>query len=150
MALQPQKFRELVFQMLYSFDMGNSDEDTVVDMLMQELKVTRKTTLQSLDRVKKVCSLQKELDKSIEAYSGEYTLNRIHNVEKSILRLALFEMLYDDEIPPKVAISEAIRLAKKFSSFESTRFINGILDSIYKDQHPNGIETADESPASEE
>lgn len=150
MALQPQKFRELVFQMLYSFDMGNSDEDTISDMLMGELKVTRKTTLQALVRTNKIRALQKELDKSIEAYSGEYTLNRIQTVEKSVLRLALFEMLYDDEIPPKVAISEAIRLAKKFSSFESTRFINGLLDSIYKDQPTDGTARTDEPPASEE
>lgn len=148
MALQPQKFRELVFQMLYSFDMGNCDDETVVEMLMKELKVTRKTTLQALERAKKVCALQKQIDDTIVKHSGEYSLDRIHAVERSILRMALFEMSHDDEIPPKVAISEAIRLARKFSTSESTRFINGLLDSIYKDQ--DGTERTHRTEASEE
>lgn len=134
--------------MLYSFDMGNGDEDTIADMLMKELKVTRKTTLQALERAQKVRALQKQLDDSIVKHSGDYSLERIQAVERSILRIALFEIMHDSEIPPKVAISEAIRLASKFSTSESTRFINGLLDSIYKDQ--DGTERTHRTEPTEE
>lgn len=144
MTLQPQKFRELLFQMLYSFDMSNMDEESIAEMLMKELKVTRKAVAQGLERAKAISSKQPEFDALITKYAADYPINRIHSVERTILRLAIFEILYDDQIPPKVAISEAIRLAKKFSTTESTRFINGVLDSIYKDHH--GIERAQTPP----
>jgi len=62
-----------------------------------------------------------------------WKLNRIAPVDRCILRLALFEMLEMDEVPPKVAINEAIDLAKKFSTEQSGAFVNGILDRIYND-----------------
>ena len=72
------------------------------------------------------------LDEQIGKASIEYAFDRIQVVERNILRLGLYEILFDDEVPPKVAISEAIRLARKFGTPEAASFINAILDNIYK------------------
>ncbi len=71
-----------------------------------------------------------ELDRLIEQYSENWRLDRINIIERNILRMALFELLYCGEIPPKVTINEAIDLGKRYGSEDSGGFINGILDRI--------------------
>jgi N utilization substance protein B len=71
-----------------------------------------------------------ELDRLIEEYSEHWRLNRIDMIDRNILRMALFELLYCEEIPPKVTINEAIDLGKRFGSEDSGSFINGILDRV--------------------
>lgn len=71
-----------------------------------------------------------ELDRLIEKYSENWRLDRINIIERNILRMALFELLYCGEIPPKVSINEAIDLGKRYGSDDSGSFINGILDRI--------------------
>lgn len=133
MAIPVQKFRELVFQILYSSDIGGSTPEDILELMMKELAVTRKTVHQAQERVDEIKALRKELDKIIKKTSVSYDFDRIQTVEKNILRLEIYEMLYDDSIPPKVAISEGMRLARKFGSPESANFINAILDHIYKE-----------------
>lgn len=132
MPLPQKKFREIVFQILYSLDTGHSDEEEIVNLLMKELSVTRKTVRQALERAKKVILIREETDKMISQTSFSYAFNRIQTVEKNVLRLGLYELFFDDQIPPKVAISEAMRLARKFGSPESANFVNAILDALYK------------------
>ena len=71
-----------------------------------------------------------EFDLLIEQYSENWRLDRINMVDRNILRMALFELLYCEEIPPKVTINEAIDLGKRYGSEDSGSFINGILDRI--------------------
>jgi N utilization substance protein B len=71
-----------------------------------------------------------ELDRLIERYSENWRLDRIDMIERNLLRMALFELLYCEEIPPKVTINEAIDLGKRYGSEESGSFINGLLDRI--------------------
>jgi N utilization substance protein B len=71
-----------------------------------------------------------QLDRLIEQYSEHWRLDRINLIDRNILRMALFELLYCEEIPPKVTINEAIDLGKRFGSEDSGSFINGILDRI--------------------
>jgi N utilization substance protein B len=73
------------------------------------------------------------LDERIAAAALNWKLSRIAPVDRSILRLALFELFDSPDVPPKVAINEAIDLAKKFSTEQSGAFVNGILDRIYND-----------------
>ncbi|HYA93831.1 MAG TPA: transcription antitermination factor NusB [Thermodesulfobacteriota bacterium] len=70
------------------------------------------------------------LDRLIQQYSENWRLDRINIIERNILRMALFELLYCEEIPPKVTINEAIDLGKRYGSEDSGGFINGILDRI--------------------
>lgn len=131
MPLPPQKFREAVIQILYSKDFTGDDEE-MVPFMMQELKTTRKAMLEAQARVGEVLAKLPEIDAKIGAASTEYTFERISRVEKTILRLGLFELLFDPAIPPKVAIAEAIRLCRKFGTPESAQFVNAILDGVYK------------------
>ncbi|PYJ66731.1 MAG: transcription antitermination factor NusB [Verrucomicrobia bacterium] len=74
-----------------------------------------------------------EIDERICRYCENYEFRRISAVDRNVLRLAIYEMLYRDDIPPVVSINEAIELAKTFGGGESGRFVNGILDRVRKD-----------------
>jgi N utilization substance protein B len=74
-----------------------------------------------------------EIDERIRKYAENYNLNRISAVDRNVLRLAIYEMLYRDDIPPVVSINEAIELAKTFGGAESGKFVNGILDRVRKE-----------------
>src|SRR5438034_9367993 len=74
-----------------------------------------------------------EIDERIRRYCENYEFRRISPVDRNVLRLAIYEMLYRDDIPPVVSINEAIDLAKTFGVAESGRFVNGILDRVRKD-----------------
>jgi N utilization substance protein B len=76
---------------------------------------------------------REEIDECIRKYCENYNLNRISAVDRNVLRLAIYEMLYRDDIPPVVSINEAIELAKTFGGAESGKFVNGILDRVRKD-----------------
>ncbi len=76
---------------------------------------------------------QDAIDEQIRKYCENYNLSRISAVDRNVLRLAIYEMLYRDDIPPVVSINEAIELAKTFGGAESGKFVNGILDRIRKD-----------------
>jgi N utilization substance protein B len=74
-----------------------------------------------------------EIDERIRRYCENYEFRRISVVDRNVLRLAIYEMLFRDDIPPVVSINEAIELAKTFGGAESGRFVNGILDRVRKD-----------------
>jgi N utilization substance protein B len=75
----------------------------------------------------------KEIDQLIERYSENWRLDRMNLIDRAILRIATFELLYCEEIPPRVTLNEAIELGKRFGSEDSGSFINGILDRIQKE-----------------
>lgn len=132
MALPPQKFREMLFQMLFCCEFAGGEEADVSAMLMHELKVTKKTALDAYRRVQEILGRLDEIDGHISKTSSEYQFDRISRVEKNILRLSIFELFYDQTIPWKVSIAEAIRLCRKFGTPESAHFVNAILDTVRK------------------
>lgn len=132
MPVPQQKFREIVFQLLYSYDLGRASEEDMLPLLMKELAVTRKVVRSAQEKVRKIIEKQNEIDEDIARISKSYEFERIQSVERNILRLGVYEMLYDDDIPPKVAIAEGMRLARKFGTPESASFINALLDHLYK------------------
>jgi N utilization substance protein B len=132
MTIPQQKFREIVFQMLYSFDMGQTSEEDLCSLMMKEVSVPRRVVREALERVKLVQKQLSDIDAMISETSVAYDLDRIHSVERNVLRLGIYELYYDTELPPKVAIAEAIRLSKKFGTPESVSYVNAIIDSLYK------------------
>lgn len=132
MAIPLQKFREIVFQMLYSFNMGLSSEDELIALMMKELSVNRTVVKEALQRVKQILKELPDIDAKISEASVSYDLDRIHSVERNVLRLGIYELYFDPEIPPKVAIAEAIRMSKKFGTPESVSYVNAIMDNVYK------------------
>ena len=107
--------------------------------MMQELKVTKRIMLDAHERMRQVLAMQSEIDEEIRNASTEYSFDRISRVEKTILRLGLYEMFHDPELPSKVALAEAIRLCRKFGTPESAQFINAILDAIYRKKHAPSV-----------
>jgi transcription antitermination protein NusB len=102
---------------------------------MKELKVSKKSVGLAIEKIAEVEPHLEKIDALIKETSLSYDFDRIQEVEKNVLRLAVFEMLYDASIPEKVAISEAIRLCKKFSTKESSKFVNALLDKILKNSN---------------
>ena len=81
---------------------------------------------------------EEKIDELISQYAQHWELERMAVVDRNILREGIFEILWAGDVPPKVAINEALEVAKKFSTQESSRFINGILDRIHKELRPSG------------
>ncbi len=132
MVLPKQKFREVVFQLLYSFDFVKiEDDEEIIPFLMHQLKITKKSMKEAQERIHLVQEKEKEIDLLITHASQGYSFERITRVEKNILRLGCYEMLFDESIPPKVAMTEAVRLARKFATPEGGAFVNGVLDAIF-------------------
>ena len=132
MALARQKFREIILQILFSNIFVESENDILVPFMMRQIKTTKKNVLIALGVVKNIKEKIKIIDEDIKITSTSYDISRISKVELSILRLALYEIIFDKDIPCKVAITEAIRLTKKFAGKQSANFVNAILDSIYQ------------------
>ncbi len=128
--------RSIVMQSLYQWDFSNKKGD-----LKSIAKENIKEFGPGLEKTDLVWSLiegiQKhltKLDKVIEKAAPEWPIEQITIVDRNILRIGLYELLYGnkDEVPPKVAINEAIELAKSFSGENSGKFVNGVLGTVYK------------------
>jgi N utilization substance protein B len=132
MPLPRQKFREIVFQFLYAQDFASSDEEEMVPFLMGQLAVSKKVVRMAQERGRLIMEKKKEIDKWISEASTSYPFDRIPRVERNVLRLGVFEILFSLETPPKVVIAEAIRLSRKFATPEGATFVNAILDHIYQ------------------
>jgi transcription antitermination protein NusB len=130
MALPPAKFREVVFQMLYSHDVSAGEPADVVPLVAEQLRVSRSNLRSAQERMEQIVERLPELDGQLSEHVEEYALERVPRVERNALRLGLYEILHDPSVPPKVALSEAMRLARKFGSPESARFVNAILDAL--------------------
>ena len=132
MALAPQKKREIIVQYLFSQEFFKSSEQDLIALLMNEHKVSRKNVADSIARANEILTQVKKEDAYIEKVSTGWAVDRIQIVERTILRVAIFEMLIEESIPPSVIISEAKRLAKKFSTDDAAVFIHALLNSLVK------------------
>ncbi len=144
MAISQQKLREIVFQLLFSQNFSSSEEDEIASFMMHQLLVTKKVLKEAQAKCKEISSKLEEIDSLVVRYCDSYEFKRIAEVEKSILRLAIYELCYVDSLPPKVTIAEAIRLTRKFATAESAGFVNAVLDAILQSQ-PNLIESEKEN-----
>ncbi len=138
MPLPLQKFREILFLLLYSSDFAECSEEDSIFLVMRELSVSKKYVLEAC--VQKRCIMEKidTIDDLIRGASSAYELHRIPHIERNILRLGVYELFYREGLTAKIVIAEALRLAHKFASPESTSFVNAILDTIYRGKEKNG------------
>lgn len=124
--------RIIAMQSLYEWDFHpKADLIEIADRVMKpvEKDVDKKYLRTTLDGL---IDYIKEIDKLITDAAPEWPLEQISVIDKSILRLATYEMLKSDDIPPKVAINEAVEIAKTFGGENSSRFINGVLGTLYR------------------
>ena len=121
----------MVFQLLFSIDMGDNSERDLIPFFMRELTISHKHVRQAYQKAQKIWEKRSFLDQKIENVLHSCPMDRISYVEKNILRLALWEMLVEKEVAPKIAITESIRLCRKFSTPSGGAFVNAILDAYY-------------------
>jgi N utilization substance protein B len=86
----------------------------------------------ALEMVKNIWDRVSEIDSSLRKFTEHWDLARMAGVDRNVLRLGAYEILFDDEVPKSVAINEALEIVKRFSTEESSRFVNGILDKLEK------------------
>jgi N utilization substance protein B len=147
--------REKAVQFLFQYDLNPAEDlDQALDLFWQTQQIValsdkeRRSLLESGADVpaptaqqaavrlfadpliKGVVANQPKIDESIRQHVKNWELRRIAAVDRNVLRLAIYEMLFRDDIPPVVSINEAVDIAKKFSTEESGKFVNGILDKI--------------------
>jgi transcription antitermination protein NusB len=126
--------RELVVQFLYQFDMNGATLDDALTMFWEtQSEVGEMGHKFAEELVRGVLDKRAAVDEKIAKYTENWDLPRMAAVDRNILRLAFYEMLFRDDIPPIVSINEAVDIAKKFSTRESGAFVNGILDRLKAD-----------------
>lgn len=132
MGFSREKLREVVLQMLYSEEFGKIEGDDLKEFIETECKISKGLLEEAYNRFNNIKKEISNIDNIINEISKGYNFERISKVELNILRLGGFELMFDKEVPPKVAISEAIRICRKFGTRDSANFVNAILDEIYK------------------
>src|SRR5687767_14222618 len=139
--------RRCAVQALYQFDTGSADADEIVRGSLSDSPGDEEAHKRGFELAQRAWETRQQADQTVAALSPDWPTHRQPVVDRTILRLAYYEMAFGDT-PPKVAINDAVELAKEFSTEKSPMFINGVLDKIYKSlkQHaePNG---PNESPA---
>ncbi len=131
MELPRRKQREILLQLLFSWEVSNnlSIEDPT-DILMESLEISKKNVLGMDEKIQEIIKHVSEIDDTLARTSVEYSLERISLIDKNILRIAIFELLFEKE-QPKIVIEEALRLSKKFSSPEAVSYVHAIIDEVY-------------------
>lgn len=130
--------RSVAMQSLYEWDFKGCPDDAIMDIVkhnLAEFAPGLEGGSFSSRLIEGVAKERDTIDRLIEKCAPEWPLEQIASVDRSILRLGIFELLYGDydEVPPKVAINEAIELAKSFGSDSSPKFVNGVLGTIYRE-----------------
>lgn len=133
--------RSIAMQTLYEWDFrGKNPKD--LDMILQKNIKEFGPGLENTEFVQRLVKETVEhlptIDKIIEKAAPEWPIDQISVVDRNVLRLGLYELLYGnkEEVPPKVAINEAIELAKSFGGESSGRFVNGVLGTVYREINP--------------
>lgn len=116
--------------MLYQIDMRDGTTEEDFDLFWDHFAPPDDLKEFAQKIVKGVSQHEEEIDVIIEHYSEHWRLRRMPVVDRNILRLAIFELMFCDDIPPKVVLNEAVELGKKFGSDKSGSFVNGILDKV--------------------
>lgn len=124
--------REIALQILYQIDLTRDQPQEALENFWQAQKQQPDAGVKEFAAllVNGVLSHLKEIDEQISRYAKNWQLKRMAVVDRNILRLGSFELLFGTDIPPKVAINEAVELSKRFSGLEAAKFVNGILDGI--------------------
>ncbi len=122
--------RELALQMLYALDINPLEQREALQLFRDNTRAAGNVRVFAEDLVAGVAANLAAIDGAIEAKSKNWALSRMARVDLSILRLAVFELLFRPDIPKNVTINEAIEVAKKFGTEDSPAFVNGILDEV--------------------
>jgi len=126
------KARELTLQALYQGEYLKTQAVEHFSVMADNFQVNQKAKPYALELLEGVCNNLEAIDLAIGENADNWRLDRMSAVDRNIIRIGAFELLFKDEVPDTVAINEAIEIAKKYSTDDAGPFINGILDGIRK------------------
>ncbi len=124
--------RERAFQILFQIDVGCIDAGEAIKNTLGETQLSEEARNFAIALVQGTLKHIHELDELIAKHARGWTIERMVNVDRTIIRMAAYELLYHTEVPYKVTINEAVELAKKYGTEDSGLFVNGILGGIIK------------------
>ena len=122
--------RALALKVLYEVDSVGHDVDETLARLLAKEKLSEENVTFARELVSGVIQNREKIDHNIQSFAPAWPIGQIPAVDRNILRLAIFEILLDNKVPVKVAINEAVELAKTFGSDNSPKFVNGVLGSV--------------------
>jgi N utilization substance protein B len=122
--------RVTALQTLYEHDMTQHDPDVVLRRHAEERGLDERVIAYASELLHGALSHEGEIDALIQQAAPEWPIGQMARIDKNILRLAIYEILYNNAVPAKAAINEAVELAKQFGSDASSRFVNGVLGAI--------------------
>jgi transcription antitermination protein NusB len=123
--------RMIALQTLYEYDVTNHAPTEVLQRHFEERNLHPKVDEYARELVLGVCNHLADIDAHIQSAAREWPLQQMARIDKNILRLAIYEILFNNTVPAKAAINEAVELAKTFGSDTSSRFVNGVLGTIF-------------------
>jgi N utilization substance protein B len=126
------KARESTLQILFQLEFNDRGLENIFDSFWQEKKASREIKEYCQWLVEGIVSHRERIDRLIQSVSENWRLDRMALVDRNVLRVAVFELLYEENLAPAIVIDEAIEVSKKYSSEESATFVNGILDAVRK------------------
>lgn len=127
--------REIALQILYQVDVSGLPTDMALEVFKKNFTVKKESWAFAENLANGIFKNNSEIDALIENQSEHWKLSRMTVTDRNILRLAVFEMKFREDIPSKVTLNEAIELGKKYGTEESGAFINGILDKMYQSRY---------------
>jgi len=128
--------RECALQVLYQVEIGQVPVDEAIKDYFDERSLSESLKVFAVFLVRGVSEHRDRLNEYIRQYARNWELDRMAVIDKNILRIGIYEILYVEDIPPKVSINEAVELAKRFGDTDSPKFVNGILDSVFRKEKP--------------
>lgn len=133
MSVRRRIVREKAMQALYAFEVSHEPIEMIIENIVSELKQHRESFDFARTLILKVVETSGELDAIIKGKVKNWEFNRLAVIDKIVLRIGICELLYFEDIPPKVSINEAIEIARTYSTEKSDKFVNGVLDSVFND-----------------
>ncbi|MEO0082646.1 MAG: transcription antitermination factor NusB [candidate division WOR-3 bacterium] len=125
--------REAALEVLYRLDLVNDEPDETIEEILARKNPSDDAETYLRRLVQAVLDHRPDIDRMLKRHLRKWRVERLRVLDRSILRLACAEMMYFDDIPPKVSINEAVDISKKFGDDDSGRFVNGVLDAVYKE-----------------
>ena len=138
--------REYALQWLYQLDVTRSQPDATAEDFWSGRQAPPEVRDYTVQLVEGTVSRLTDIDRLIASYASNWNISRMAIVDRNILRMGAYELLYVDDVPPKVCLNEAVELAKRFGDEESSKFVNGILDTIHK-QHARASSSETPQPS---
>lgn len=135
MASDRHSLRCIVLQTLFAWEFRGGDAEAILTYNLVNGARHIESNQFAYDLLRKVLLHRKDIKNIIEQYAPEWSFDKIAPVDRVILQIGITELVYDSKVPDLVAINEAIELAKSFGVQSSSKFINGVLSSIYDDQN---------------